>query len=87
MRSKKLSTAHANMATKKRILEGLTASGAPSDSAYRKAMTAMEKSTIAFDKAVDGVKSLIGTGSGNVPLVLPATYFNHGNHHDKLGTN
>ena len=50
------------MATKKRILEGLTASSAPSDSAYKKAMTALEKSTIAFDKAVDGVfwKGFIG---------------------------
>jgi hypothetical protein len=65
------------MASKKRILEGLTVSGAPSDDAHKKAMTALKKSTIAFDKAVDGVKSLIGTGSGKVPLVLPTTYFEH----------
>ena len=47
----------------------------------RDAMTALEKSTIAFDKAVDGVKSLVGTGSGKVPLLLPATYLERNNRH------
>jgi hypothetical protein len=79
------------MVTKKRLLERLTASGAPSDGAHtKKAMTAVEKSKTAFDKAVDGVKSLVGTGSGKVPLLLPATYLravdrNNHNLNDELG--
>jgi hypothetical protein len=53
------------------------------DGVHEKAMTALEKSTIAFDKAVDGVKSLAGTSSGKVPLLLPAAsaYLNH---HDEF---
>ena len=43
-------------------------------------VTALEKSTIAFNKAVDGVKSLAGTGSGKVHLLLPAANLNH--HYD-----
>ena len=55
--------------------------GAPCDGAHGKAMTALEKSTVAFDKAVDGVMSLAGTGSGKVPLLLPAAYLVPDNHH------
>jgi hypothetical protein len=65
------------MATKQTLLQGLDvfASGAPGrDGAQKKALTALEKSSIAFDKAVDRVKSLAGTGSGKVPLLLPAAY-------------
>ena len=73
------------MATKQRLLQGsqLAAFSEPRDDAHsKKAMTALEKSTIAFDKAVDGVKSLVGTGSGKVPLLLPATYYlDRNNHH------
>ena len=69
-----------------RLLQGLAAFSAPGDAsgAHEKAMTAVEKSTIAFDKAVNGVKSLAGTGSGKVPLLLPATYLNRNNHHEEL---
>lgn len=71
------------MATKQRLLQGLAAFSEPRDDAHsKKAMTALEKSTIAFDKAVDGVKSLVGTGSGKVPLLLPATYLERYNRHD-----
>ena len=40
-------------------------------------VTALEKLTIAFNKAVDEVKSLARTGSGKVPLLLPAANLNH----------
>lgn len=60
------------MLTKQRRLQELAASGSPHAGAHEKAINALEKSTIAFDKAVDGVKSLAGTGSGKVPLLLPA---------------
>lgn len=72
------------MATKQRLLQGLAAFSEPRDDAHKKAMTALDKSTIAFDKAVDGVKSLVGTGSGKVPLLLPATYLDRNNRHDEL---
>jgi hypothetical protein len=69
--NKKVRAAHENMVTKQRRLQELVAFGTSRDGAHEKAMTALEKSTIAFDKAVDGVKSLAGTGSGKVPLLLP----------------
>ena len=72
------------MVMKQRLLQGLAAFGAPGDGAHEKAMTALEKSTIAFDKAVNGVKSLAGMGSGKVPLLLPATYLNCDNHNEEL---
>jgi hypothetical protein len=61
------------MVAKQRRLQELAqaAFGAPPRGAHEKAMTALEKSTIAFNKAADGVKSLAGTGSGKVPLLLP----------------
>ena len=39
-----------------------------------KATTALEKSVLAFDKAVDNSKSLVGMGSGKIPLLLPSTH-------------
>jgi hypothetical protein len=45
-------------------------------------MTALKKSTIAFDKAVDEVKSFAGTDSGKVALLLPAAYLVR--NHDEL---
>ena len=38
-----------------------------------KATTALEKSTVAFERVVDGAISLAGTGSGKVPLLWPST--------------
>ena len=38
-----------------------------------KATTALEKSTVAFERVVDGAISLAGMGSGKVPLLLPST--------------
>src|SRR6266498_4647238 len=41
--------------------------------AFVKAMTTFEKSTAALEKAVNAMKSLAGTGSGKVHLLLPST--------------
>jgi len=38
-----------------------------------KATTTFEKSTVAFEKAVNATKSLTGTGSGKVHLLLPSS--------------
>jgi hypothetical protein len=35
---------------------------------------AFEKSAVAFKRVVDTAKSLVGTGSGKVPLLLPSTH-------------
>lgn len=35
---------------------------------------AFEKSAVAFERVVGMVKSLVGTGSGKVPLLLPSTH-------------
>ena len=44
-----------------------------STNALMKAMTALEKSTVAFERVMDGAISLAETGSGKVPLLLPST--------------
>jgi hypothetical protein len=43
------------------------------DLSWPQATTALEKSTVAFERIMDGAISLAGTGSGKVPLLLPPT--------------
>jgi len=64
---------HEILLVKQRMVEVLSESTSESESsnnALIKATTMFKKSAIAFEKAVDGAKSLGGTGSGKVPLLL-----------------
>jgi hypothetical protein len=66
-------TAHENLLEKQRIIDAIAGSiSEPSRTdALVKAAGPFKKSTIAFEKAVDTTKSLAGTGSGKVHLLLP----------------
>jgi hypothetical protein len=66
-------TAHENLLEKQRIIDSLAGSTSePScTNAFVKAAGPFKKSTVAFEKAVDAAKSLAGSGSGKVHLLLP----------------
>jgi hypothetical protein len=71
--NKKVRAAHGALVTVENRFQDLSASG-PSTIALMKATSALEKSTVAFERVVDGAISLAGTGSGKVPLLLPPSY-------------
>ena len=73
--NKKVRTAHENLLEKRRMLEIIAESTSEPSNAntFVKAMTTFEKSTVAFEKAVNATKSLTGTGSGKVHLLLPSS--------------
>jgi hypothetical protein len=56
------------------VLSGSTSESESSHNALVRATIVFEKSAIAFEKAVERGKSLAGTGSGKVPLLLPSSY-------------
>lgn len=73
--NKKVRAAHDALATKQKKVQDLSESApGPSNNALMKAMTALEKSTVTFERVVDGAMSVAGTGSGKVPLLLPPTH-------------
>lgn len=86
--NKKVYAAHddALVANRKKV-QDLSASAldspGPSSNALMKATTALEKSTVAFERVVDGAISLVGTGSGKVPLLLPPTHVDFQSTHRK----
>jgi len=59
---------------KQRTVQLLAASDPSHTIAIARATTAFEKSAVTFEEAVDTAKSLAGTGSGKVPLLLPRTH-------------
>lgn len=72
--NKKLRTAHNSLLQKEDNSEALLAFGDvqhPS-AALSKAKKSFKKSNDAFKKIVDAGRDLIGTGSGKVPILLPA---------------
>ena len=74
--NKKVRAAHDTLVTKQNKVRALDCPGPSTGTnlnALMKATTALEKSTVAFDRVVDGAISLVGTGSGKVPLLLPPT--------------
>ena len=73
--NKKVRAAHDALVTRRKKVQELSALGFQSTStnALMKATTALEKSTVAFERVVDGAISLAGTGSGKVPLLWPST--------------
>jgi hypothetical protein len=79
--NRKVRAAHEALVTKQKKIQDLSAldslSADPSstgNAALTKATAALKKSTVAFDRLVDGAISLAGTGSGKVPLLLPPTH-------------
>jgi hypothetical protein len=76
--NKKVDAAHNTLVTKRKKVHDLSQavfdSPDPSTNALMKATTALENSTAAFERVVDGSLSLVGTGSGKVPLLLPPTH-------------
>lgn len=72
--NKKVQAAHNTLIKSKEKVDNLTAaagnSTTPSNMLSR-ATKSLEKSNEAFEKAVGGAMSLVGTGSGKVPLLLP----------------
>ena len=82
--NKKVREAHDVLVTKQKKVRDISAlldsespgpgpSTGTNSNALIKATTALEKSTVAFERVVDGAISLVGTGSGKVPLLLPPT--------------
>jgi hypothetical protein len=81
--NKKVREAHDALVTKQKKVRdisaldssssGLSTASGTNSNALMKATTALEKSTTAFERVVDGAISLVGTGSGKVPLLLPPT--------------
>lgn len=74
--NKKVREAHGALVTKQKKVRDISALDSPGPTgstnyALNKATTALEKSTVAFERVVDGAISLVGTGSGKVPLLLP----------------
>ena len=76
--NKKVLAAHDALVTKQKKVQNLSALDSPgptgSTNALMKATTALKKSTVAFERVVDGAISLAGTGSGKVPLLLPPSH-------------
>ena len=77
--NKKVRAAHDTLITKQKKVHDLSGppgldSPGPSTNTLMKATTALKKSTVAFERVVDGAISLAGTGSGKVPLLLPPTH-------------
>ena len=71
--NKKVQAAHNTLIEIKEKVDSLTAAGnstTPSNM-LSKATKSLEKSNEAFEKAVGGAMSLVGTGSGKIPLLLP----------------
>jgi hypothetical protein len=71
--NRKVRAAHNTLVTKQKKVEDLSESALDSPG-LMKATTALEKSTVAFERVVDKAISLAGTGSGKVPLLLPPTH-------------
>jgi hypothetical protein len=79
--NKKVHEAHDALVTSQKKVRDISAldssssglSTGTNSNALMKATTALEKSTTAFERVVDGAISLVGTGSGKVPLLLPPT--------------
>ena len=70
--NRKVRAAHNALVTVGKKFQDLSAAG--STNGLMKASSALEKSTVAFERVVDGAISLAGTGSGKVPLLLPPNY-------------
>ena len=73
--NKKVRTAHDTLVTKQNKVRALDCqcpgpSTGTNLKALMKATTALKKSTVAFDRVVDGAISLVGTGSGKVPVEI-----------------
>jgi hypothetical protein len=71
---RKVRPAHETLLVKQSVVKVLVGSTSESDSPYplTKATAAFERSAIAFAKTADASKSLTGTATGKIPLLLPS---------------